>query len=342
MVIFIKVGDGMVNRSKMTSTEIGALWITYQKKTLILRVLEHFIEVSEDKRAKKLMKGLWSELDPNVDRIEKMFKDEGAVIPQGFTKADVNLQAPKLFGEGFDILLCMILKEISMGLYTLHIATSYRNDIIDLYREMTNITQKYYQKFLNYAVDEGYYPLPNFINVPTTVDFVSDMNYIKGYRLFGDKREINTIEFSYLYQSIQTNTIGMELMTGFAQTAEHTEVKEYLIKGKELSKDILEGTYDILIKDDIRVPTIKGLSLTKSNIPPFSDKLMVYLTFLLSNFGLGSQGFGAGFSIRDDINVKLGLYVKDIMLFIRENIKIMIENGWLEEPPRMSMNNLKE
>lgn len=332
----------MVNRSKMTSTEIGALWITYQKKTMILRVLEHFIEVSEDKKAKKLMQGLWSELEPNVHRIEQIFKDEGAVIPQGFTNADVNLQAPKLFGEGFDILLCMVLKEISMGLYTLHIATSYRNDIIDLYREMTNVTQKYYQKFLNYAVDEGYYPLPNLINVPTTVDFVSDINYTKGYRLFSDKREINTIEFSYLNQSIQTNTVGMMLMTGFAQTAVHTDVKDYFIKGKELSKDILEGTYDILIKDDIRVPTIHGLSLTRSNIPPFSDKLMMYLTFLLSNFGLGSQGFGAGFSLRDDINIKLGLFVKDIMLFIRENIRMMIDNGWLEEPPRMSVNNLRE
>ncbi|MDM5205820.1 DUF3231 family protein [Cytobacillus kochii] len=229
-----------------------------------------------------------------------------------------------------------------MGLYTLHIATSYRNDIIDLYREMTNVTQKYYQKFLNYAVDEGYYPLPNLINVPTTVDFVSDINYTKGYRLFSDKREINTIEFSYLNQSIQTNTVGMMLMTGFAQTAVHTDVKDYFIKGKELSKDILEGTYDILIKDDIRVPTIHGLSLTRSNIPPFSDKLMMYLTFLLSNFGLGSQGFGAGFSLRDDINIKLGLFVKDIMLFIRENIRMMIDNGWLEEPPRMSVNNLRE
>lgn len=90
------------------------------------------------------------------------------------------------------------------------------------------------------------------------------------------------------------------------------------------------------------MPTIHGLSLTKSNIPPFSDKLMMYLTFLLSNFGLGSQGFGAGFSLRDDINIKLGLFVKDIMLFIRENIRIMIDNGWLEEPPRMSVNNLRE
>lgn len=332
----------MVNRKKMTSTEIGALWITYQKKTMILRILEHFIEVSEDKKAKKLMQSLWSDLEPNVFQIEKMFIDEGIVIPQGFTKADIDLKAPKLFGEGFDILMCMILKEISMGLYTLHITTSYRNDIVDLYREMTNVTQKYYQKFLNYAVEEGYLPLPNIINVPSTVDFVTDANYMKGYRLLGEKREINTIEFSYLYQSIQTNTIGMELMTGFAQTTANKEVKNFFIKGKELSKDILEAAYDTLIKDNIRVPTINGLAISKSTIPPFSDKLMMYLTFLLSNFGLGSQGFGAGFSLRDDINVKFGLYVKDILLFIRENIKIMIDNGWLEEPPRMSVNNLKK
>lgn len=45
----------MPNKPKMTSSELGALWMTYQKKTLILRYLEYFIETAENEKARNLM-----------------------------------------------------------------------------------------------------------------------------------------------------------------------------------------------------------------------------------------------------------------------------------------------
>ncbi|MDW8515062.1 DUF3231 family protein [Priestia flexa] len=35
---------------------------------------------------------------------------------------------------------------------------------------------------------------------------------------------------------IETNNIGMQLITGFAQCAENKEVKQYFVRGKELAK----------------------------------------------------------------------------------------------------------
>lgn len=108
---------------KMTSAEFGALWLAYRKKTMILRFLEYFIETSEDKKAQNLMSGLWKKLHPKVDKLRIMIQNVGAA-PTGFTHEDVNVKAPKLYGDGFDIMFSRMLKKISMGMYTLHIAPS--------------------------------------------------------------------------------------------------------------------------------------------------------------------------------------------------------------------------
>ncbi|WP_367576343.1 DUF3231 family protein [Shouchella shacheensis] len=145
----------MLKKPKMSSTELGALWMTYQKKTLILRVLEYFIEKSEDKKAEQLLSGLWKKLQPKVDDLRTMFENEGAAVPIGFTKEDVNLEAPPLFENGFDIMFSRKLKEISMGMYTLHVSMSYREDIIQFYQDITDITQTYYKQFTQYLLEEG-------------------------------------------------------------------------------------------------------------------------------------------------------------------------------------------
>ena len=73
----------------MTSSELGALWMTYQKKTLILRYLEYFIETAENEKARNLMSGLWEVLNPKVEEMQMMIQAEGAASPKGFTHEDV-------------------------------------------------------------------------------------------------------------------------------------------------------------------------------------------------------------------------------------------------------------
>ncbi len=52
----------MTEKPKMSSVEFGALWLTYHKKGVILRMLEYFIEKASDPKAKELMSGLWEQL----------------------------------------------------------------------------------------------------------------------------------------------------------------------------------------------------------------------------------------------------------------------------------------
>jgi hypothetical protein len=61
------------------------------------------MEKADDQQALNIMGGLWQELNHNVIKIEGVFEQEGVVIPNGFTKEDVNLE---LSFTTMDLILC--------------------------------------------------------------------------------------------------------------------------------------------------------------------------------------------------------------------------------------------
>ncbi|QKY71327.1 DUF3231 family protein [Lentibacillus sp. CBA3610] len=74
--------------------------------------------------------------------------------------------------------------------------------------------------------------------------------------------------------------------------------------------------------------------VTNSTISPFSDKIMMYMTHLLSIFGLGGNSVGAAFSFRNDLLLKMGTIMTNTFDFAKDGGKIMIKHGWMEEPPQ--------
>jgi hypothetical protein len=321
----------------MSSTELGALWMTYQKKTMILRILEYFIKHADDAEAKRLMSGLWEQLHPMVIEMESMFEKEGAVIPKGFTEEDVNLEAPKLWENSFDIMFCRILKEISTGMYALHLTIAYREDIVEFYKRLTEITGSYYNQFTQYLLKKSLLPRPTFIMMPKSIDFITDKQYMKGTNILGHKRQLNTVEFGLLYHAIETNITGIQLMRGFAQCAKDEDVQKYFTKGMELSKEILKEDEDILLQNNIQTPATPGGTVTGSTIAPFSEKLMMFCTHLLGSFSLGGGGFSATMLWRNDLVTKVGVQGKDVFEFTRKGTMLMMTKGWLEEPPKMDL-----
>ncbi|MEK9197123.1 DUF3231 family protein [Ureibacillus sp. FSL E2-3493] len=307
------------------------------KKSMILRILEYFIEKSDDQRAKDLMSDLWNQLHPIIMEMKTTLENEGAVIPEGFTKEDVNLDAPKLWDNGFDIMLCRVLKEISMGMYVLHLTMAYRQDIIKLYKKMSEVTENFYGHFTQYLLDKNLYTRPTFVVMPTSTNYISGEDYLKGTNNFGNKRTLNTVEFGNLYRMIETNITGMQLLNGFIQTTEDEDVKKYFMQGIELSKKIIGETSNFLLEDNIQPPATPGGTVTNSTIAPFSEKLMMFCNYLLSGFSLGGGGFSAGFSLRNDLHAKNMTFGKDIYQYQMDGVKLMVSKGWFEEPPKMDV-----
>lgn len=108
----------------LSSSEIATLWMTYQQKTMTQRILEYFIAHAEDDGAKEIMQDTHMQVVNYIEDIKTILKNEGAAIPVGYTEKDVNVGVPKLYDKVFDIMFLRLLKEISMGLHTLHLTMS--------------------------------------------------------------------------------------------------------------------------------------------------------------------------------------------------------------------------
>jgi hypothetical protein len=316
-------------------SEVGSLWQTYQEKTLIMRFLEYFIEKSDDNQAKNILGGLWQELNFYVKEMEDIFSKQGMVIPVGFTAEDVRIGAPKLFDNGFDVMFVRILKEVSMGLYTLGMNMTYNKEVMAIYEGLTTVTQKIYKLSTLYLLEKGILSLPPKVSMPTKNEFIKSKKFMEGHMFSGNKRTLTDLEVGILHHNLEANNIGMQLITGFAQCAQNPEAKQYFIKGKELAKKQIKVMEDLLLEADVQLSATSGATVTASTVPPFSDKLMMHCIYILNGFSIVGSGTGAFFSLRNDIAMKSMLLAKDIYFYAQEGIEILIKNGWFEEPPQM-------
>jgi hypothetical protein len=75
--------------------------------------------------------------------------------------------------------------------------------------------------------------------------------------------------------------------------------------------------------------------VTDSTIPPFSDKLMMFHIAFLNKAGLMEYGTILTDSLRHDLSAKIISIMPDVMKYAEDGINLMIDHGWLEEPPRI-------
>ncbi|MBT2698707.1 DUF3231 family protein [Bacillus sp. ISL-40] len=326
------------SQAPITSSELANLWMAYQEKTMMLRVLEHFIEHS-DPEGKQLLQSHYNGAAKNIEMIKSIFQQEGAVIPIGFTENDVYKSVPKLFDFMYDIMYLHLMTKVEMSLYALFTGMSYRKDIDDLFIGMTAASQSMNSQATQFLLEKGVLVRPPFVSMPKQVNFVQEKNYMDGFTWFSETRSLNTVEVSLIHHAIETNLVGMQLMIGFAQVASDKEVQKYLAKGMELSKKIEIDLGEFLRQSYIEPPATHAGKATTSKAAPFSDKLMMYNTNLLASFGLGSNALGTGFCLRSDLPAKMSFNAKNIFTFAQDGGKIMIKNGWMEEPPQIEDRN---
>jgi len=325
----------MVQTNPISVSEVASLWQTYQEKTLIMRFLEYFIEKADDPQARNILGGLWQELNFYVKEMEELFSEQGIVKPVGFTSDDVNLEAPKLYDNGFDIMFVRVLKEVSMGLYTLGMNMTYDKKVASIYEGLTTVTQKIYKLATSYLIEKGILSLPPKVTMPKNNEFIKSKDYKDGFKLLGDKRPLNLLEVGIIHHNLEVNNIGMQLITGFAQCAQNKEAKQYFSRGIDIAKKQIKVMESLLLEGDVQLSAASGATVTTSTIPPFSDKLMMHCIYILNGFGLIGSGTGGFFSLRNDLAMKTLLIAKDVYFYAQEGINLKIKNGWFEEPPQM-------
>lgn len=145
----------MRNSIPITSSELGVLWTTYQRKTMLINMMGYFIEKAEDVAAKNIMINYCKENNKFVAEIEDILKGEGAIVPLGFNEKDVHKDAKPLYDNMFAIFFLRLMMKISSGLNAMHLDMTYRKDIRDFFIRSSTNSQETFDACTEYLLEKG-------------------------------------------------------------------------------------------------------------------------------------------------------------------------------------------
>jgi hypothetical protein len=317
---------------RLTAAEMSTLWSQYINDTLAVCVGKHFLEKVEDEEVRPSIEKTLKIANTNLSTMQNIFKKEGFPIPIGFTDQDVNLQAPRLFSDTFVLMYFRQMSILAMAANSAALGMVTRLDVVTFHKRVLTDAVMMQDLTRELMLKQGTYIKPPYISVPDKVDFVKKHHFLAGFT--GSRRALTSVEISHLFLNIQTNAIGKALITAFAQTVQDEEVKQYLVRGKQIAQKHIDIFSNYMKKEDLPAPMSWDSSITDSTTSVFSDKLIMFHVSAMIAAGIGNYGAAMAASPRRDIGLKYASLIPEISLYAEDGANIMIKHGWLEEPPQ--------
>ncbi|WP_430788484.1 DUF3231 family protein [Virgibacillus flavescens] len=317
---------------EITSSEISSLWSTYQLDTMMICGIKCFLVNIDDLQIKDLLEYMLSLIEERKYEVAAILTEENYTVPQGFTEDDVYLDTPRLFTDKLYLEFILNISSFSLASFSAALALADRNDIIDFYSRSLTDTQVLHKRTKELAKEKGTYIRAPYIPKPQEVKFVHDNSFLTGW--FGKRRPLLGTEISLLVYNTKRNSLGQALVTGFSQVAQSKKIRDYFERGRDISGKHVNIFTKILNENYLSNGTVLSTpEVTNSKEAPFSDKLMLFIITILISSGIGQYGLSMAGSPRHDLGVKYTRLIAEIARFSNDGAKLMIENGWLEQPP---------
>ncbi|MFC4321139.1 DUF3231 family protein [Litchfieldia salsa] len=323
-----------MNDVKLSTSEIAHLWTTYMNDTLAYTVLPHFSQNVEDEKTKELLEFALSTSQEHLKFLTSLFEQTQFPIPTGFTKNDVSQTAPRLYSDVFYLCYLKNMSFIGGNGYSLALGNSARQDVRKFFMGAIDKSAQLYDRSAEVMLEKGVFLRPSQINFPDKVGFVDKQTFLSGW--FGDRRPLTSIEVMNLTFNIERNELGRSLLTGFQQVAKSKAVKDFLSKGIKIASKHVEIFGSILSESGLPTPMIWNTLPTESTEYTFSDKLIMFHSAALTAASTSHYGTSLGSSPRRDIGLHYTRLILEVTKFGEDGANIMIDNGWLEQPPSAS------
>lgn len=294
-------------------------------------VLTFAIEKSEDKEIKSVLEFALELSKSQSEQVKKFLSEENYPIPVGFTEQDVNLKAPPLFSDIFMIIYMYVMTLHGLTGYAGAIGNAVRRDQRDYFIQCNQGAMELYNKIIDVMLQKGILSRPPNINPPKEVHFVTNQSYLSGW--FEKKRPLNAIEVSGIFYNMQKNLVKIGLEIAFSQVVTSKELYKYIKRGEKLCKKHHEVFSSFLAKDNLSPPKRWENEVTSSTVAPFSEKLMLFHIVTLISAAMGFYGAGLSVSQRRDLSLQYAALITEIGIYAEDGVNLLIENGWLEQPP---------
>jgi hypothetical protein len=316
---------------RLTSSELANLWSSWMESSIKEQIVKYFLIIVDDPDIKDVLEYTLGIAKKHLCIISEIYSLEKHPIPIGFTDGDINLDAPRLFSDSFVLSFLEGMAIIRLDGYSTALQMSTRADVRKYFTECVADPAEIYNKTVSVMLSKGIYTRPPFIPVPEKIDFAKKQSYLAGY--LGKQRTLNSIEISHLFSSLQRNSLRKAMLKAFGQVTGSEQVRRYMDRGREIANKHVEIFSSLLIKNNLPVSMPWDNGVIESKISPFSDKLMMQQV-RVSNVVL-TVAYGKALAVvRHDLVVDFSRLMAEVLKYLEDGLNILIENGWLEEPPQ--------
>jgi hypothetical protein len=322
------------NSIRLTAPEISSLWTQYIFDTMSICFFKYALEHLDDKEIIDLYKQALNYSEGHVEKIKAFFTMEKFPTPKGFTGEDVNTKAPRLYQDPFYLYYIYIMSLQGITGYALSISTAIRKDLRSYYITCNEEVLQLYEKSLETMLMKGLFSRPPVITPADTIDFVQQQNFLSGW--FSERRPLTAMEIGDITFNMNKMHLHVALKVGFSQVAASKKVRQYIIRGMEISNKHIDKFSDIFREEKLNSPVSWQSYVTNSTTSPFSDKYMMYQVQLSTQLAIAYYGTALSVTSRRDLALDYVMLTAELARFAEDGAKIMIDNGWMEEPPLAS------
>lgn len=317
---------------KLTAAEIGTLWFQYMSDSMALQVLTFFSHQAEDREISPVVEYAREISQNHLAKITEILDGENVPVPTGFTSADVDLAAPRLFSDPFFLSYIRNMGRIGLQRYGLALTSSARKDVRNFLHECIRTSAELDEKATSVQLSKGLYVRSPYIPTPAGQEIVRGSDFMGS--MFGKQRPLLAMEIDHIFVNVQSNMLGKALLMGFSQVAGATDIRDSLLRGKQIAHKHMEVLSAMLIKEDLPAPMNTVSDVTGSTASPFSDRLMLYHSMMLQAAGLGNYGISMSMSMRADIIAMYSRLMLEVGQYIEDVAQLFIEKEWMEKPPQ--------
>ncbi|MEN1969507.1 DUF3231 family protein [Lentibacillus sp. N15] len=315
----------------LSSAEMGKLWTTYVGNTLGKCVISYYLKHVDDKDIKKVLQHALELSDTYMKKLKDIFIRENFPIPIGLTDNDVNLNAPRLFYDDFYLFYLQYLAKAGLSIYSAAISIVTRKDVREFFVTGLKETVQLITDVQTILKSKGILMNAPTVPAPQGIDFIHNQRFLNGY--VGKVRPLHGLEVAHLYDNINNDITSKALILGFNQGAKHAKVKKFLRRGEDINIRHIDMLSKKLKENHLPSPTLIDHLVTTSTTPTFSDKLMMFHKIDMFSMKIREYANGVSLNGRRDIGALYARCMMDVSLYVEDGANIMIDHGWMEQPP---------
>jgi hypothetical protein len=286
----------------------------------------------KDTEIRPVVEGTLALTQSQSQQIRDIFEMEQIPVPQGFSDADVDLSAAPLYTDLYALSFVYRVGQVNLHHFGAAATKVARDDVAAFFFTGLESVTKLYKVSLHVMLTKGIYDRPPKMVYSDKVEFIRDESFLGKW--FGEQRTLNALELGEIFFVIERNYIGLLLLFGLIQVMKDKEIKQFLLKGKELSEKQINIFNTILRNENLLEISPVTMEVTNSTVSPFSDKLILFLITTTTSASLSLVAYAMSVSMRKDLIAHYSRIMAEIMLYGEEGIKLMINRGWMEEPPQ--------